>query len=318
VASRDIGPVTIPDDFTVWVGSDLHGQRRAVQAALLEAGLIDADGRWSAAPRTALVVCGDIVDRGPDSVGLVRLLARLRDEAAASDGIVALLEGNHEVQALGGLDGEPTIWRAFMAFGGGATLLSAGLEPGAWSDGATGDDVGRRVAEVAPDFVPLLWSFAPYARWGDVMFVHAGPIPGRASLDAFERHADRLWIRGGFFASTDSFPDAPAWATYRDAGIRRVVFGHTPVTEPTLAHDGRALNVDTWRGERVTLARLAPGAALAEATFVSAPTEPRTIADDPVTADQIRELDQGLPAVVDAWMDAREGRTDRLGARSDR
>ncbi len=155
--------------------------------------------------------------------------------------------------------------------------------------------------ELAPDLVPTLWTFAPYALWRDVLFVHGGPVPFQ-DLDRFERSADRLWIRDAFFASPDPFPDADAWATYREAGIGRVVFGHTPVERPTLSHAGRALNVDTWRGQRVTLARLEPGQALSDALFLAAPAAPRTVADTPISAAEIRRLDASLPAVVDAWV----------------
>jgi serine/threonine protein phosphatase 1 len=305
MASPEVRPVSIPDDFTVWAGSDLHGQLRAVDALLREAGLVDGAGAWAAPARTALVVCGDLVDRGPDSVGLVRRLDDLRAQAAAREGMVVLLEGNHEAQVLGGLDSQPKVWDALITFGGGATLASVGLDPSEWAPGARSEDVARRVDELAPDFLSRLWTFAPYARWGDVLFVHGGPVPGAPSLADFERRAERLWIRDRFYASPEPFPDAPVWAIYRDAGIRRVVFGHTPVSTPSLHHDGRALNVDTWRGERVTLARLEPGAPFDEAAFLSAPAEPRAVADAPVTPDQVRHLDQVLPGVIDAWLDAR-------------
>jgi hypothetical protein len=155
-------------------------------------------------------------------------------------------------------------------------------------------------------------SFAPYAVWRDVLFVHGGPVPFQ-ELDRFERSADRLWIREAFFASPDPFPEADAWEPYRRAGIGRVVFGHTPVERPTFSHEGRALNLDTWRGQRVTLARLEPGRELTEALFLSASAQPRALADAPVTPDEIRKFDADLPAVVDAWYDAGSHRalTDR-------
>ena len=292
-------PIRIPDEFTVWAASDLHGQLRAVDRLLGAAGLTDGAGRWTAPPATALVVTGDVVDRGPDSVGLARRLASLRAQAESSGGCVALLWGNHEAQVLGGLDGEPQIFRAMMAFGGGATLLSAGLRPDEW-EGRSAAGIAARVDELAPDLRPTLETFAPYARWGDVLLVHGGPVPHQ-ELDRFERSADRLWIREAFFASPDLFPDADAWAPYRRAGIRRVVFGHTPADEPTLHHAGRALNLDTWRGQQVTLARLEPGRELRDAVFLTEPAEPRAIADAPISAAEIRELDADLPAVVDAW-----------------
>ena len=299
MAAPHVPPITIPDGFTVWAATDLHGQLGAVDRLLAEAGLA-VDGRWTAPPGTALVVTGDMVDRGPDSLGLVRRLAGLRAQAAAAKGVVALLEGNHEVQVLGGLAGAPELFRALMAFGGPAMFASVGMTPDEWV-GREAASIAARVDELAPDLRPTLWSFAPYARWRDVVLVHGGPVPDQP-LDAWGRSAERLWIRRAFFESADPFPAADAWAPYREAGIGRVVFGHTPVEEPTTFHDGRALNLDTWRGRLVSLARLAPDGDLGASTFLAEPAEPRSIADAPVTTDDIRRFDSGLPAIVDAWI----------------
>jgi diadenosine tetraphosphatase ApaH/serine/threonine PP2A family protein phosphatase len=192
-----------------------------------------------------------------------------------------------------------------MVFGGAGTLVSAGLRPDDW-EGRSSAEIAARLDERAPDLLPTLWTFAPYARWRDVLFVHGGPVPFQ-DLDRFGHSADRLWIRGAFFASPDPFPDADAWATYRTAGIRRVVFGHTPVERPTLSHDGHALNLDTWRGQQVTLARLEPGRELGDAVFLSEPAEPRVIADAPVTPEDVRRFDAALPAIVDAWVASLHG-----------
>ena len=300
MAAPDIRPILIPDEFTVWATSDVHGQLGAVDRLLCAAGLTDGVDRWTAPAGTAFVVTGDVVDRGPDTLRLVRRLASLRTQAGQAGGLVAILEGNHEAQVLGGLGGEPEIFRALMTFGGGATLLSAGLRPDEW-EGRSSAEIAARVDELAPDLRPTLWTFAPYARWRDVLFVHAGPVPFQ-DLDRFERSADRLWIRDGFFASAEPFPDAPPWATYRTAGIGRVVFGHTPVDRPTLSHGGHALNLDTWRGQQVTLARFEPGRELRDAVFLTEPAEPRAIADAPVSAEEIRRFDADLPALVDAWV----------------
>jgi serine/threonine protein phosphatase 1 len=305
MAAPHVAPITIPDDFTVWAGTDLHGQLGAVDALLAEAGLTDGADRWLAPPRTALVVTGDMVDRGPDSVGLVRRLASLRDQAQAAGGVVALLEGNHEVQVLGGLAGVPELFRALMAFGGAATFASAGLVSDEWL-GHDAAWIAARVDRLAPDFRPLVWSFAPYARWRDVVLVHGGPVPDQP-LEEWGRSAERLWIRDAFFSSAETFPSAPAWSAFAAAGIRRVVFGHTPVERPTTYHGGRALNLDTWKGSLVSLARLAPDGDLGASTFLAQPAQPRSIPDAPVTSEDIRRFDSGLPAVVDAWIASGEG-----------
>lgn len=78
MAAPDVPPIRISDEFTVWAASDLHGQLGAVDRLLGTAGLTDGGDRWTAPAGTAFVVTGDVVDRGPDTVRLVRRLASLR------------------------------------------------------------------------------------------------------------------------------------------------------------------------------------------------------------------------------------------------
>ena len=68
----------IPDDWDVWAFSDPHGVTSAFISALQQAGLIDPEGHWCAPAGTALVGCGDYLDRGGDVRGLVRLLRQLQ------------------------------------------------------------------------------------------------------------------------------------------------------------------------------------------------------------------------------------------------
>src|ERR1700752_2839721 len=57
-------------DRIVAVG-DLHGDYEAWEAIAQAAGLVDAKGRWSGGS-TTLVQMGDIADRGPDSLKIIR------------------------------------------------------------------------------------------------------------------------------------------------------------------------------------------------------------------------------------------------------
>src|SRR3954454_8016135 len=59
---------------------DLHGDYSAWQDIARGAGLIDAGGHWSGGA-TTLVQLGDITDRGPDSLKIVRSLQQLQREA---------------------------------------------------------------------------------------------------------------------------------------------------------------------------------------------------------------------------------------------
>jgi hypothetical protein len=303
----ETAPIAIPDDVTVWAATDIHGQLRATRAVLAEAGLVDAGGHWIAPPRTAFVVCGDIVDRGPASLQLLRWLVALGEEAAARDGLVVLLEGNHEIQALLSLEGDPVVAEAWMLFGAGALLESAGMTAAEFGPDVEPVEVARRLAAVAPDLEGLLRGLVPYATWRDVLFVHGGPTPGTRSLADYAASVERLWIRDAFYAAAEPFPAAPPWRVYAAAGIGRVVFGHTSLEAPATFHDDRAINIDTARGGRVTLARIPEAGPLAEARILSAQAEPRRVGDPPYTMDDVRAWDSRLPPHIDARR-AREAR----------
>jgi hypothetical protein len=84
----------------VYAVSDIHGHLEKLTAALHEAGLTDAEGNWSNQD-ARLWFLGDYFDRGPDGIGVLTLVRRLVEQAAAGTGEVRALLGNHEVLALG-------------------------------------------------------------------------------------------------------------------------------------------------------------------------------------------------------------------------
>ena len=78
---------------------DLHGDDQAWMTIARAAGLIDAAGHWSAG-RTIFVQMGDVADRGPDSLPIIRSLQRLQKEAPRAGGKVVVILGNHEAMNL--------------------------------------------------------------------------------------------------------------------------------------------------------------------------------------------------------------------------
>jgi hypothetical protein len=78
---------------------DLHGDCSAWRDIARAAGLIDASNGWAGA-KTVLVQNGDVVDRGPDSLKIIRDLQRLKREAPRAGGRVVTLVGNHEAMNL--------------------------------------------------------------------------------------------------------------------------------------------------------------------------------------------------------------------------
>lgn len=94
---------------------DLHGDYDAWEAIARAAGLVDAKGRW-AGGNTTLVQMGDVPDRGPDSLKIIRQLMKLQREAPKRGGKVIPLVGNHEaMNMIGDLRYvHPGEYRAFM------------------------------------------------------------------------------------------------------------------------------------------------------------------------------------------------------------
>ncbi len=74
---------------------DLHGDYEAWLEIASRARLIDRRNRW-AGGSAVLVQTGDIIDRGPDSLKIIRHLMRLQGQARRSGGRVVVVLGNHE------------------------------------------------------------------------------------------------------------------------------------------------------------------------------------------------------------------------------
>jgi len=84
----------------LFVTSDPHGHLAQLEAGLSSAGLVNDHGDWCGGT-ARLYVLGDLVDRGPDGIGVIDLLMRLEVQAEEAQGQVVVLLGNHEVLALG-------------------------------------------------------------------------------------------------------------------------------------------------------------------------------------------------------------------------
>jgi Calcineurin-like phosphoesterase len=80
---------------------DLHGDFSAWRDILRGAKLVDGNGHWTGGD-TVLVQTGDVVDRGPDSLKLLRDIMRLQDEAERAHGRVIAMVGNHEAMNIVG------------------------------------------------------------------------------------------------------------------------------------------------------------------------------------------------------------------------
>ncbi|HVM37475.1 MAG TPA: metallophosphoesterase [Sphingomicrobium sp.] len=99
IATPSLTPAAEPQRI-VAVG-DLHGDYEAWRAIARAARLVDARGRW-AGGNAILVQTGDITDRGPDSLRIIRELMQLQRAAPRKGGRVVVLVGNHEAMNMTG------------------------------------------------------------------------------------------------------------------------------------------------------------------------------------------------------------------------
>ena len=213
----------VPPGTVVWTVGDIHG-RLDLLAPLVDA--IAADLHGSQAERKLVVFLGDYIDRGPDSRGVIQLLAGL----SRSQGVEwRFLKGNHEQAMLDFLD-DPATGARWCEYGGDRALRSYGLRvpelahrSEAWARVAA--DLRHKLADREAAFLEDLELSLSV---GDYFFSHAGARPGVA-LDRQSRQ-DLMWIRQPFLDSPTAFESV-------------VVHGHTPTSRVHADH--RRIGIDT-------------------------------------------------------------------------
>jgi serine/threonine protein phosphatase 1 len=177
----------VPEGSRYYAIGDVHG-RLDLFEPLIEA--IERDDRDASDAESTVVLLGDLVDRGPDSAGVV---ARARSWHAERK--VRLLAGNHEEMFLHSLE-DVGVLRHFLRHGGRQTALSYGI-PRDDYDRATMEEVqAMLLAAVPQEDRRFLAKARNYHVAGDYLFVHAGIAPN-VPLEEQEEHHLR-WIREPF------------------------------------------------------------------------------------------------------------------------
>ncbi len=182
-------PLGVPAGTRVYAIGDIHG-RRDLFEAIIDA--IERDDAASQHARTEVILLGDLVDRGPDSAGVLSLA---REWGTGRS--VRMIAGNHEEMFLASFR-DREVLRRFLRFGGRETLLSYGIEPGTRPDGDL-RPLQRLMQEKIPrEDLEFIRSFEDLIIMGDYAFVHAGIAPGvsvgQQSLQ------DLRWIREPFLS----------------------------------------------------------------------------------------------------------------------
>ena len=188
---------------------DIHGRLDLLDRMLAR---IEADIAARPPRRTFVAFLGDLIDRGPDSRGVVERLRTWRPERVRT----IFLAGNHEEVLLRMLDGEKDILASWLKFGGAECARSYGLDPEELAVIAEEEALAKVQAAVPRTHKEFLAGFADTFRFGDYLFVHAGLRPG-VGIEEQDRF-DLRWIREPFLSDA------------REHGCV-VVHGHTIVGE---------------------------------------------------------------------------------------
>lgn len=212
---------------SVYIVGDIHGEYDKLVRLLKDAALIDDELRWVGGQNT-LWFMGDLLDRGPDGVGVVDLVMRLQAEAEAeaaqAGGKVGVLLGNHEFVILSALwlSDEPT---------GGPT----GTFYGDWIfNGGLVSDMERLTDRHAEWLARL----PALARIGDWLLMHA-------NSSMYTRYGSTIEEVNEAFAQILHGRDATAWD--RLLGDSGREFGdHKPY-----GHEKVSLVLDTYEAKRL-------------------------------------------------------------------
>ncbi|MBV8401170.1 MAG: serine/threonine protein phosphatase, partial [Acetobacteraceae bacterium] len=172
-------PATLSPGRRLYAVGDVHGC--AVRLTAMHR-LIERDLAERPVAEATLVHVGDYIDRGPESAGVLTILAA----GPPVPGLrVVNLRGNHEQMMLTTLaSGHAEAAAQWIANGGMATLESWGVPWGTTPP-------SKWAATIPAEHVAFL-NALPSSHWeGPYLFVHAGVRPG-VPLERQSRH-DLLW-----------------------------------------------------------------------------------------------------------------------------
>jgi hypothetical protein len=229
--------------------SDVHGMYEHATTLLQAAKIIDNQHQWVGG-RTLLVITGDSIDKGPQSLEVLALWMRLQEEAPKQGGRVIVLLGNHEAEMLADPVGDTKTKELDKE------LTRLGIHVPEFVNGSSekpfqGISLRR--------YSTFLRSLPVAARVGDWLFCHAGWLPAatqNTSLAAPQARWDALVARekntltaatysallsgdGDEFLERKEYPEGTKWWRTPEAftelehrldsyGLKGVVFGHSP------------------------------------------------------------------------------------------
>ena len=218
-------PIAFPDDTIVFAIGDVHGQYNAFREAINLCARIRPAGK-----KRVLVLTGDLLDRGPASLLCLHAGAELVQKSPFDE--VIYLPGNHEqlllltLAALRRGDTKDRMATAWVRNGGMAMLEEISTRWHKMPTPALLEAILTRLPTInGLPFEQAMRAAPKYARFGDVLFVHAGLDPATPMDQHFATPLESLdnkwaWIREDFLLHEGGHYDT-------DGRELAVVHGHT-------------------------------------------------------------------------------------------
>ncbi|OYV39197.1 MAG: hypothetical protein B7Z80_07950 [Rhodospirillales bacterium 20-64-7] len=182
-------PGRLPAGRRIYAVGDIHGHRDKLAALH---GMMIEDLKTRPTRSAAIIYLGDFINQGPDSAGVLTLLAA---GPPAPDLKVIALMGDHERMLLEALNGERAAATDFLWAGGKQTLASWGIDPALPRE--------QWEAALPADHLHWLRGLTLTHQEGSYLFVHAGIRPGTTLND--QSRDDLLTMRHPFLSSEQDF-----------------------------------------------------------------------------------------------------------------
>jgi hypothetical protein len=234
----------LPSSARLVAIGDIHGDLKALRAALRLAGAVNGDDDWIGKDLT-VVQTGDQVDRGDQDREVLDLLEKLEGAAKAAGGALHVLNGNHELMQPN-FDFRYVTRRSFESFrdeaqhGHALPAVAERLPP---------EERGRAAA-FAPgrSYAQKLAKHLTVAVVGDSLFAHGGVLPAHVDygLSRINREAsDFLSGKRADLSKALAAEDSPVWTrqfgspeisgdtcatlgrVLQQVGAKRLIVGHT-------------------------------------------------------------------------------------------
>ena len=239
----------------LFIISDIEGQYNYFKQILQAAGVMDKEFNWTFG-KGALVVVGDVFDRGSQVTECLWLIYHLEEAAKKDGGYVHYILGNHEVMNMSGdyrYVNPKYIELAKQKDEPYQNFYSTQTELGRW----------LRTKNIME-------------KVGDLLFVHGGVSKELNDLD-LTIDSINMQARMYYDQPAESMPpleqlllldDGPLWyrgyftnppatkeqieSTLNQFKVKKIIIGHTPVEQISTFYDGKVINVDVPHAKGVS------------------------------------------------------------------